>query len=158
MDVEAGRSAHKAIGDFGEHLVRQTGVHFVFRILFAEIIVRPVFGKLSEPWNLSELTGLALIFFVLFLDGFDDSISGNSGGLRVNLPERWMILNALIESRLRDGGIIDFAMTVAAIADEVDHYIRVKFGAIFGSEAANAHYRVRIFRVHMKDRHALALG
>ena len=47
-------------------------------------------------------------------------------------------------------------MAVAAVADEVDDDIGIKFGAIFGSEAANAHGGIGIFGVDVEDGNTLA--
>src|SRR5580704_8123929 len=69
-----------------------------------------------------------------------------------------MVLDPLVENRLRDGGIVDFAVTMAAINDNVHHYIAPKCRAILRRELSDAHDRVGIFRVHMKDGNALAFG
>ena len=46
-----------------------------------------------------------------------------------------MILDTFVEERLRNGGIVHFAVAVATVADEVDDHIAAKFGAIFSSHA-----------------------
>ena len=69
-----------------------------------------------------------------------------------------MILDALVEQRLRDGGIVHFAVAVAAIADDVHHNVAAKCRAILRGKLSDAHDRVGIFRVDVKHRNALALG
>ena len=69
-----------------------------------------------------------------------------------------MVLNALVEERLGDCGIVHFAVAVAAIADEVDDHVGTEFGAVFGGEAAYAHDGIGIFTIDVKDGHALAAG
>jgi len=69
-----------------------------------------------------------------------------------------MILDAFVEARLRDGGVVDFAVTVAAIADEVDDDIAAKLRAILGGELSNPHDGVGIFAIDVKDGNGLALG
>src|SRR5580704_8363922 len=69
-----------------------------------------------------------------------------------------MILNSLVENRLRDGGIVDFTVAVAAIADDVHHNIAAKPRAILRGELSNAYHRVGILRVDVEHRNALALG
>ena len=60
--------------------------------------------------------------------------------------------------RLRDGGIVDFAVAVAAITDEVDDNVAAEFGAVFGGEMADAHDSVGIFGVDVEDGNALPFG
>ena len=69
-----------------------------------------------------------------------------------------MVLNALVEHRLSDGGIVNFAVAVAAIADDVHHDVAAKCRAILGGKLSDAHDRVGIFRVDVEDRNALAFG
>ncbi len=87
---------------------------------------------------------------------------GNCGGVDtglfgVNLPERRVVFDRFVFLRLRDCRIVDFAVAVAAIADEVDHNVAAEFRAIFGGQAADAHNGVGIFGVHVEYRNALAL-
>src|SRR6266436_508862 len=69
-----------------------------------------------------------------------------------------MILDALVNARLRDSGIVDFAMTVAPITDDVDHHVAAKLRAIVRGQLAYAHDSVRVFAVDVKYRNVLALG
>ena len=48
-------------------------------------------------------------------------------------------------------GIVDFAVTVAAISNHVDDNIAAKFVAIFERHASNADDSVHIFGVHVED-------
>src|ERR1700736_6485218 len=68
-----------------------------------------------------------------------------------------MRLNSLVEQRLRDGGIVDFAVTMAAITNEIDHHIASEFRAIFRGKFPHANYSVRVFCVYVKYRHTLPL-
>src|ERR1700683_4649096 len=69
-----------------------------------------------------------------------------------------MRLDFAVAQRLRDGGIVHFAVAVLAIADQIDHYRAREFVAVIGGDAPDADHRVRIFRIHVKDRNRLALG
>src|SRR5260370_38142095 len=69
-----------------------------------------------------------------------------------------MILDAFVEARLRDGGVVDFAVTVAAIADEVDDDSSAKLRARLGGELSNPHDGVGIFAIYVKEGNGLALG
>jgi hypothetical protein len=104
--------------------------------------------------ELGELAGFALIFFVFF-DRCDDAIGRNTGGFRVNLPERRVRLDALVEARL--GMVGSSTRWPGGGSHQVDDYIGIRC-AIFGSEAADADYGVGIFGVDVEDRNALAFG
>ena len=69
-----------------------------------------------------------------------------------------MILDFRVQERLRDGGVVHFAVAVAPVSDQVDHHVAAKRGTIFERDLSHAHDRVRIFSVHMKNGHGLALG
>jgi hypothetical protein len=47
-----------------------------------------------------------------------------------------MAFDLRVAQRLGDGGVVDFAVAVAAIADEVDDDVGVELVAVFGGEAA----------------------
>ena len=49
-----------------------------------------------------------------------------------------MIFDLLVKQRLRNGRIVDFAVAVAAIADEIDDNIGAELIAIFRREAPDA--------------------
>src|ERR1700738_4066282 len=68
-----------------------------------------------------------------------------------------MRLNSLVEQRLRDGGIVDFAVTMAAITNEIDHHIASEFRAIFRRKFYNAHNSVLVLCVYVKYRYTLPL-
>ena len=67
-----------------------------------------------------------------------------------------MFLNFLVEKRLSDGRIIDFAVAVTAVADQVDDYVRAKLVAIFDCHARNPNYRINIFAIDVEDGNRLA--
>src|SRR5712672_4740587 len=69
-----------------------------------------------------------------------------------------MILDAFVYARLRYGGIVDFAMTVAPVADDVDHHVAAKLRAIVCGQLAHAHDSIRIFAIDVKHRNILALS
>ena len=67
-----------------------------------------------------------------------------------------MVLDRSIQQRLSDGRIIDLAVTVAAIADQIHDYVALEGVAVFERHAADANHRVHIFGVDVKDRNRLA--
>ena len=46
--------------------------------------------------------------------------------LGVNLKQRTMRVDPFVKQRLRDGGIVNLAVSVAAIADQVDDNVAAK--------------------------------
>ena len=101
-----------------------------------------------------------------FLRGFEFGVDGIGLRLRVggtdvvgvNLPERRMLFDLLVEQRLGDGGVVDFAVAVAAVADEIDDDVGAEFVAIFGGEAGDADDGVDVFGIDVEDRDRLAAG
>ena len=43
-----------------------------------------------------------------------------------------MLFDLFVEQRLGDGGIVDFAVAVTAVADEVDDHVSAELVAVFG--------------------------
>ena len=99
-----------------------------------------------------------------FLRGFEFGFDGVGLRLRVggtdvvgiNFPERRMLFDLLIEQRLGDGRVVDFAVAVAAIADEIDDDVGAELVAVFGGEAGDADDGVNVFAVDVKDGNRLA--
>ena len=126
MDVKARGRADEAGRNFGNFLAGEAGVHFEGGIVFAVVVGRPIVGQLAQVRNFCELGGFALLFFVFLFDGFGDGRGVDAGVLGVNLPELRVILDAFVEARLRDGGIVHFAVAVTTVADEVDDHVGTK--------------------------------
>src|SRR5579885_3120491 len=148
----------RAGAHFGALLRGESGIDFVRRIVFAVLEGRPVIGQLAKMGHFAERTRFALFFFVFLANGFDNVSGINAGLLGINLPERRVVLDALVEQGLSDGGVIHFTVAVAPIADQVHNDIAAKGGAIFGGKAAHAHDGVRVFGIDVKDGDTLALG
>ncbi len=67
-----------------------------------------------------------------------------------------MFFDLFVEKRLGDGGVVDFAVTVAAVSDQVDDHVGAEPVAVFGGETGYANYCVYIFAVDVEDRDRLA--
>ena len=78
--------------------------------------------------------------------------------LGIYLPQRRMFLNRLIKQWLRNGGIVDFAVAVTAVADQIDDDVAAESVAIFEGHATDPHHGVDIFGIHVKDWNVLAAG
>src|SRR5208337_4314153 len=158
MDVKARGHTHKSVGNFREAFGGQAGIDFKGGIVFAVVIGRPVIGQFAELRDFGELARFALLLCKFLLDGLGDGLGVDADVIRVDFPKRRMVFDARVEERLSDGGIVHFAVAVAAVADEVNDHVGVEFGAIFRGEAANAHDGVGIFGVDVEDGDTLAAG
>ena len=100
----------------------------------------------------------------LFLRGFELGFDGVGLRLRVggadvvgiDFPQRRMLFDFLVEKRLRDGGIVDFAVAVAAVADEIDDDVGAELVAVLGGHAGDADHGVNVFAVDVEDGNRLA--
>ena len=100
----------------------------------------------------------------LFLRGFELGANGGGLGRRiggagvvgVDFPERWMLLDLLIKKRLRDGRIVDFAVAVTAVSDEIDDDVGAELVAVLGGDAGDADDGVDVFSVDVEDGNRLA--
>ena len=65
-----------------------------------------------------DAAGFFLRSFELGLDGGGLSLRvGGTDVVGVDFPERRMLFDLLVEKRLGDGGVVNFAVAVAAVAD-----------------------------------------
>src|SRR5207248_7725081 len=80
----------------------------------------------------------------------------DAGAFSIVLPSLWEFFDLFIEQRLGNGRVVDFTMTVAAVADDVDNNVALELVAIFHRDAPNANHRFGVFRVHVEDRDRLA--
>jgi len=69
-----------------------------------------------------------------------------------------VVLDELVETRLGDRRVIDFAMAVAAEADQVNDDVAVELVAIFGGDPGYADDGVDVFGVDVEYGDSLALG
>src|SRR5207248_7739023 len=69
-----------------------------------------------------------------------------------------MIFDAAVQQGLSNRRVINFAMPMAAKADEINHNISFERIAIFSRQSRYAHHRIRIFSIHVKDGNVQSLG
>ena len=99
----------------------------------------------------------------MFLSGFKFGANcsslllrpGCAGVVGIDFPERRMLFDLLIKKRLGDGGIVDLAMTVTAVADEIDDDIGAEFVAVLGGNASDPHDGIDVFSVDVEDGNGL---
>src|SRR5215469_42352 len=93
----------------------------------------------------------------LSLDGVGASLAvGGRDIVGIDLPQRRMLFDLLVKQRLSDRGIVDFAMAVAAITNQINHHIGPEIIAVFGSHARNPDDGVAILGVDVENRDGLA--
>src|SRR5437899_6504032 len=155
MSVEAFRDADQAVSDLREFFLRQAGVHCMLRLVTSVEVRRPIFGQLAKLGNLSEGARFDLFFFVFVADFLGYLRRVNADGLRVNLPKRRMVFDALVEFRLGNRGVINFAVAVTAVANNVDNDVAAKRGAILRGEFSATYDGVRTYAVHVENRDGL---
>ena len=78
--------------------------------------------------------------------------------LSVNSVGRGTILDPFVHLRLGVIGFIRFAVTIAAVADHIDHHIFGKLASVVGSQLDHLDHSFRILAVDVEDRHHEHLG
>src|SRR5690349_3952134 len=148
MDVKTVRIGGESGRESAEFAGSHAGFDVVVGLEPAAGVVIPIAGKIAERGLAGESAGGLLRVFVFGLNFFDASGGvGGSGVFGIDLPERRMIFDGPVHQGLSDGGIVDFAVAVPAVADEVDDDVACEAGTVFKSEAADAYDGVYIFAV-----------
>jgi hypothetical protein len=93
---------------------------------------------------------LVLVAHRLDFLGCDDSLSDELVG--VDVEDRLGLTDALVHQRLSEHRLVDFVVTVATVADDIDDDVLVEGGAPFSSHAANVHDRLGVVRVDVENR------
>jgi hypothetical protein len=92
------------------------------------------------------------------LNAFDFWAGVSADVLRVELVERRVVFDGGIAAGLGDGGVVDLAVAVAAIAEEVDDDIGVEAMAEFRSDSRDADDCVGVLGIDVEDGNWEALG
>src|SRR6476660_8326398 len=98
---------------------------------------RPVFRQLAQMRRLLQLTGFGLLDFVFGANGVDGFLGVYMNAFGVKLPKRRMTLDAFVQARLGDGGIVYFAVAVAAITNQIDDHIARESGAVISGDLSD---------------------
>jgi hypothetical protein len=99
----------------------------------------PILRQIAHQRLFGHLAGVFLRGFEFGLDSGD--LRGRVGCpdvVGVDFPQRGMLFDLFVEQRLGNGGIVDFAVTMAAVADQVDDYVGAEPVAVFSGEAGYA--------------------
>ena len=158
VNVEAlgpgGESGHQRSKFFD----RRARLDFVRGIVAAAKVRRPVRRQRGERHALGDRFRLLLGGAVIRADTSGHGLAIEAGARREHLPQRRMILDRLVHPGLRDRRVVDFAVTVAPIADDVDHHIAVEHVAELDGEACHAHDRGQVLAIHVEDGNRQPLG
>ena len=87
----------------------------------------------------------------------DDRTGVESILAAIDLPQRRMFFDFCVETRLRDGGVIHFAVAMAAEADQIDHHITRELCAIIGGNFPHADNGIGVLSIDVKNRNGLPL-
>ena len=160
MNVKSRGIGGEFLSQLRQFLGRKPGVLFIFGLVAAAEVIIPITGQVAHGGLLRD--GARVL-----LPGFDFRF--HFGSLRlsfgveacifgINLPKRRMSLDGLVKERLRDGGIVDFAVAMATISNHVDDDVGAEGVAVFERHASHANDGVHIFRIHVKDGNRLSAG
>ncbi len=158
VDVEAGGGGGEGCGERGDFREVEAGAGGVVRAQRAAVVGLPVVADV-EHGGLAVGAGGGLLLFEEF--GLDEG--GFFGGvdveaLGVELVEGRVILDFGVAERLGDGGVVDFGVAVATVADEVDDDVGVEGLAVLGCEGSDADDGCGVFGVDVEDGDGEAFG
>ncbi len=122
------------------------------------MVCGPIIRQFAEMRSFFELASLGLFDFIFGANRRDCFCGINTGAFGINFPKWRMSLDAFVKTWLSDGRIVDFAVAVTAITNQIDDNVTGKGGAIVCRDLADAHHGVRVLCIDMKNGHVLALG
>ena len=156
MNVKSRRIRGEPRSQLREFVAGHSRLPFEFRLMTAAVVLVPIFRQLAHGRLLLQRAGFFLRRLELGLDRRRPvGCVGRANVVGINLPQRRMLFDPFVEQRLRDGGIVHFAVPVATIADHIDHHISAELVAIFHRHASHAHHRIHILAIHVKNRNGL---
>ena len=118
----------------------------------------PIAGQCGEPGFLARTAGEPLAFEEFALDTRDFGGGVDTDLVRVELVELRVVLDGGVTPWLGDGGVVDLAVAVTTVADEVDDDVRMEAVAELRGDAGDAHDGVRVLRVDVEDGDGQPLG
>src|SRR6185437_12053444 len=118
MDVKIRRIAAQAPPNFTQLFQRQSSGYAVFLFVTPTDIVIPISRQVThQRLLLNGLSGF-LSFFQFRANGLNAGFGvGSPGALCIDLPQRRMVFDGLVQKRLGDGWVVHFTVAVTAIAD-----------------------------------------
>ncbi len=158
MDVEAFGRGGEGRGEGGYFGGVEAGAGVVVGADRAAVVGCPVVADVEEP-GLAVGGGGGLLLLEEFALGVGDLFGGvDTDLLGVELVEHGVVFDLRVAEGLGDGGVVDFGVAVAAIANEVDDDVGVEGLAVLGGECGDADDGLRVFGVDVEDGDGEALG
>ena len=117
------------------------------------MVLVPILRKLGQARHLLQFRRLLLRFPDFSRDLLHPLAVIDAYPFGIDLMQRRMIFNSRVANRLRDRGIVNFAVAVSAISHEIDYHITAEGVAILSCESRDAQHGIRIFGVDVKDWH-----
>ena len=132
MNVEIRGIRGQPIGEFGNFFRGKRGFHFVLAVCSGRRNSCPNISADRAGAAFFEPTCALLGGFQFRFDRVDACLHVVGADVfGVNLPQRRMFFDRFVQQRLGDGGVVDFAVAVTAVADQIDDDIGAKLVAIF---------------------------
>ena len=133
----------------------------VLRLVLAADVGLPVARHRAEVRDLGQRLGGVLGDRELALDGLLSGVGvlrRQAERVRVGPPEGRALLDLRVEQRLGDGRVVDLAVAVPAVADQVDDHVAQEAVAEARRDPRCADDGRRVLGVDVEDRDRLALG
>ena len=77
---------------------------------------------------------------------------------QVGVADRLVVLDPLVQQRLREGRLVAFVVAPAAVAVHVDHHVAVELAAEVHRQADHLGHGLRLLAVDVEDRNLQHLG
>ena len=157
VDMKTGRITYQPFADLLQFLIIDGRFHFVLRFMGASIKFIPVPGQFPERRLLGQCSGFFLRCFILRPHRCGQCRRVVQAVVSsVDFPQRRVLLNRLVQQRLRHRWIIYFAVSMTPVANQVDHHVTRECVAIIQRDAADPHHCVYIFCIDVENRYVLS--
>ena len=144
--------------ELADRLRGEAGLHVELTGQATRLVGMPVVRQFAEHGCVLGLFAVRLLLKKLLLHRCDLGRGIGADALRVALVQRRRPLDAGVAARLGDGGVIHLGVPVAPVANQVNHHVRGKRGAIFRGNLRNAHDGIGVLSVDVEDGDGQALG
>ena len=107
VDVEVFGVGGELLCNLAQLFCRQTGLHFIVRLVASTFIVVPIFGKIAKSRLLDNGSRVFLCAFIFSADRCDFGLRVlRTNVLRIDFPQCRMIFDRLIHQWLGNSGIV----------------------------------------------------
>src|SRR5271155_267260 len=152
MNVKSFGVTRHSLANRCQLFARDARIHFHRRVVPSAAISVPIRRQLPHRRSFLQLQRFLLRCVQFRAHALHNRRRIHTDFPRINFPKRRVRINLPVTQRLRDRRIIHFAVPVPPVADQIHHHWRSKRIPILRRNPPHARHRVRIFRVHMKNR------